>query len=131
MSSPRKRGPILRAPSIWERCSTTFCYHELRWLWVPTFAGTTNSCSHLARHRVETIDDEVALGLVDPYRHVIAAAVQFLVEDFRIAMQPADTGAVGCVDREIKRHARRGQPLFDRAEQRVDPLPGFGRNQEN
>src|SRR5260370_7034130 len=114
MSSPRKRGPIVRAPSIWERCSTTFRYHELRWLWVPTFAGTANSCSHLVRHRVETIDHEVALGLVDPYRHVIAAAVQFLVEDFRIAMQPADAGAVGCVVREVERHPRCGPPRLVR-----------------
>ena len=46
-------------------------------------------------------------------------------------MQPADAGAIGCVDREVKRHARCGQPLFDRGQQRVDPLPGFGGNQEN
>src|SRR5207302_9523562 len=53
----------------------------------PGFRG--DDCE-IARHRVETIDHDVAFCLVDPHGHVIAAVVKFLVEDFRVAMQPAD-----------------------------------------
>ena len=82
------------------------------------------------RHGIEAVDDDVALGFVDAHGHVEAAVVKLLVEHFRIAMQPADAGAVGGVDRKVQRRARCRQPLLDRGEQRVDPLAGFGGDQE-
>ncbi len=45
-------------------------------------------------------------------------------------MQPADAGAVGGVDREVQCHAGCRQPVLDRGEERADPLPGFGGDQE-
>jgi hypothetical protein len=69
-------------------------------------------------------------GFIDTHRHVEPAIVKLLVEDFGIAMQPADAGAVGGVDRQVQRHPGRGQPILDRGQQRVDPLAGLGRDQE-
>jgi hypothetical protein len=65
-----------------------------RFLWL---AGMHVS-SHRVRHRVEAVDDDVALGFVDAHGHGEAAVVELLVENFRVAMQPADAGAVGGVD---------------------------------
>ena len=55
------------------------------------------------RHGIEAMDDDVALGFIDAHGHCEAAVVKLLVEDFRIAMQPADAGAVGGVDRQVQR----------------------------
>ena len=68
------------------------------------------------RHGVEAVDHDVALGFIDTYGHVEPPVVKFLVEDFRIAVQPADAGTVGGVDRQVQRHARGRQPIFDRGE---------------
>ena len=81
-----------------------------------------NSSSRHVRHGVEPGDHDIALGLVDAHGHVEAAVVELLVEHFGIAMQPADAGAVGSIDREIERRARRRQPILDRGQQLIDAL---------
>src|SRR5580693_626817 len=89
-------------------------------------ASDSGTSSNRVRYRVEAVDYDIALGFVDPHGHGKAAVVKLLVENFRIAVQPTDTGAIGGVDREVQRHARCRQPRFDHGEQRLDPLPGFG-----
>ena len=54
--------------------------------------------SHCTRHRIEAVDHDVALGLIDAHRHVKSAVVKLLVQDFRVAMQPADAGPVSRVN---------------------------------
>src|SRR6185437_3905227 len=78
------------------------------------------------RHRVEAVDDDVTLGLVDPDGHVEATVVKLLVEYFRVAMQPTDAGAIGRVNRQNQRHARGRKAIFDRTKQCLDALPGCG-----
>jgi hypothetical protein len=64
-------------------------------------AAVLHECLNPVRHGFEAVDHDVALCRINPYGHIEAAAVQFLVEHFRIAMQPADAGAVGGVDPEL------------------------------
>ena len=85
--------------------------------------------SHV-RHGANLRHHDVALGLVDAHGHVEAPVVQLLVQHLGIAMQPADAGAVGGVDRQIERRARRRQPVLDRGQQLVDALARHGRDQE-
>jgi len=60
-------------------------------------AGKTR-VSHRMRHGVKTVDHDVALGLIDAHGHIKPPIVESLVENFRVAMQPADACAIGGVD---------------------------------
>ena len=102
-----------------------------RWTRCGTRRRRRNRLHATPRHGVEAVDHDVTLGFIDTHGHVETAVVQLLVEHFGIAMQPADASAVGGVDRQVQRRACRRQPLFDRGEERVDPLLGFGGNQES
>ena len=81
------------------------------------------------KHRIEAVDHEIALGLVDADGHFVTPILEVLVEHFRVSMQPADAGAVGGIDRQMQRRSRGSETIFDRRQQAVDPLPGLGRNQ--
>ena len=53
------------------------------------------------RHGREAVDHDVALGFVNAHGHRKAAVMQFLVQHFGIAVQPAYPGVVGGIDGEI------------------------------
>jgi hypothetical protein len=56
-SSPRKRGPIRRGPSVLTVVDG-FVRYERRWLWVPAFAGTTFDPSLRANGSRECAPDD-------------------------------------------------------------------------
>src|ERR1700730_8490565 len=126
-SANAKPGPIRRGHPYLTRWLTALPTNLGRWLWVPAFAGTTRL---RVRHGVEPAHHDIALGLVDAHGHVEVAVMQLLVEHLGVAMQPADAGAVGRIDRKIERHARLREPVLDRTQQFVDPLPGHRGDQE-
>jgi len=53
----------------------------------------------------EPVDHDIALGFVDAHGHIEMALVQFFDQHLGIAVQPGNAGAVGGIDREIKRGA--------------------------
>ncbi len=69
-----------------------------RWQIVVRLSRLVRNDLHRMRHGIEAVDHDVALGLIDAHGHIILAVVETLVENFRIAMQPTDAGAVGGVD---------------------------------
>ena len=86
--------------------------------------------SNRVRHRIEPRHHDIALGLVNTHGHVEMVVMQFLGQHLGVAMQPADAGPVGGLDRQVQRNPACRQPIFDRGQQRLDSLAGFGRDQE-